>query len=257
MPPGARTSVKALTVAIVWQRRWELALVPAMIALFPVPDSLTADHVPFCTRSYLGVLPAHLLIAFGIELAALCCWRLRPAFLQRAAYALAIGGLLALIAVSFHTLLVRFAENPLYTSGYHGWQEGPKEAMRYFIPRNEQYDEPILSSAFNAPQMFLTFYDLDHRCTHCRIGDLSIYDPRKKQLFALHPEESTVRRGRKVHLSNVYYPNGAVALEIFTVDPTGIPHMGADNPAEPARAAQAKIQSFRIYGLALEPDEVP
>jgi hypothetical protein len=153
----------------------------------------------------------------------LCCWRLRPAFIRRPAYVLAVAGLVALIAVSFQTLVRRFLESPLYTSGYWGWQEGPKEAMRYFIPRNDQYDDLILSGAFNAPSMFLTFYDLEHRCSHCRMGDLSVYDPRRKQLFALRPQESTPRSGRKVRLSNIYYPNGEVALEIFTVDSTGTP----------------------------------
>jgi 4-amino-4-deoxy-L-arabinose transferase-like glycosyltransferase len=210
-------------VAMIRQRRWELTLVLVMILLFPVPDSLTAEGVPFCTRSYLGVLPAHLLIAFGIDLVALCCWQLRPAFLRRPAYALGVAGLVALIAMSFQTLVQRSAEDPLYTSGYWGWQAGPKQVMRYFVPRNDQYDELILSGMFNVPQMFLTFYDLDHRCPHCRIGDLSIYNPHKKQLFALRPQESTPRTGRKVRLSNIYYPNGELALEIFTVDATGIP----------------------------------
>ncbi len=226
--------------AMVWQGRWELALVPVMIGLFPLPDSLTADGVPFCTRSYLGVLPAHLLIAFGIELAALCCWRLRPALLGRAAYALGLLGLVVVIALSFRVLVRRFLENPLYTSGYWGWQAGPKEVMRYFIPLNDKYDELILSGAFNAPHMFLTFYDLEHRCTHCRIGDLSIYDHRKKQLFALRPQESTPRTGRKVHLSNIFYPNGEVAFQIFTVDPTGTPQ---PEPPEPEPAARPMLGS--------------
>lgn len=227
-----------MLVAMAWQQRWELTLVPAMILLFPLPDSLTAEGVPFCTRSYLGVLPAHLLIAFGIDLVAVCCWRLRPAFLRRAAYALAVAGLAALIALSFQTLVRRFLDSPLYTSGYWGWQAGPKEVMRYFIPRNDQYDDLILSGMGNAPQMFLTFYDLEHRCTNCRIGDLSIYDPRRKQLFALRPQESTPRTGRKVRLSNVYYPNGEVAYEIFTVDPTGTPEA---EPPLPEPVAQPSL----------------
>ncbi len=210
-------------IALGWQRRGELALVLAMIALFPVPDSLTAEGVPFCTRSYLGVLPAHLLIAFGIELVALGCGWLRPVLLRRLTYGIGLAGLVALVALSFQTLVHRFEENPLYTSGYWGWQAGPKDAMRYFIAHSNQYDDLVLSGMFNVPQMFLTFYDLDHRCSHCRIGDLSIYAPRRKQLFALRPNESTPRQGRKIHLSNVYYPNGDVALELFSVDPTGVP----------------------------------
>lgn len=212
-----------LVGAMVWQRRWELVVVLAMIVLFPLPDSLTADGNPFCTRSYLGVLPAHLLIAFGIDLVALCCWRLRPVIFRRPAYVVGVAGLVFLIAVSFQTLVQGFLDNPLYTSGYWGWQAGPKEIMRYFVPRNDEYDELILSGAFNAPHIFLTFYDLEHRCTHCRIGDLSVYNPRKKQLFALHPEESKPRTGRKVRLKNIYYPSGELAFEIFTVDSTGVP----------------------------------
>jgi hypothetical protein len=240
--------------AMVWWRRWELLLIPVMILLFPLPDSLTSDGVPFCTRSYLGVLPAHLLIAFGIDLVGLCCWQLRPAFLARAAYALGVAGLVVLVALSFQTLVRRFLESPLYTSGYWGWQAGPKEVMRYFIPRNDQYDELILSGAFNAPHMFLTFYDLNHRCTHCRIGDLSIYDPHKKQLFALRPEESTPSRGRKVPLTDIYYPNGEVAFQIFTVDPTGTP--GPEPPlAEPvAHPAPGTAQPIQNQRIELTPD---
>jgi len=219
--------------AMFLQRRAELAVVLAMIVLFPLPDSLTADGTPFCTRSYLGVVPAHLLIAFGIELVALACWRLRPVILRRPAYVLGIAGLVFLIATSFQTLIQRFLDNPLYTSGYWGWQAGPKEVMQYFVPRNDEYDELILSGAFNAPHIFLTFYDLDRRCTHCRIGDLSIYNPRKKQLFALHPEESKPRTGRKVRLKNIYYPSGELAFEIFTVDSDGVPLPEVEPVAEP------------------------
>jgi Dolichyl-phosphate-mannose-protein mannosyltransferase len=207
-----------LLLAMAGQGRWELALVPAMVLLSPVPDSLTTDGTPFCTRSYLGVLPAHLLIAFGIDLVALCCWRLRPASIRRPAYVLGVAGLVLLIALSFQTLVRRFLENPLYTSGYWGWQAGPREVMRYFIPRNGEYDELILSGMFNLPHIFLKFYDLEGRCPHCQIGDLSSYDPRKKQLFALRPHESNPRTGHKVRLSSVYYPDGKVAFEIFTVD---------------------------------------
>jgi Dolichyl-phosphate-mannose-protein mannosyltransferase len=207
-----------LLLAMAGQGRWELALVPAMVLLSPVPDSLTTDGTPFCTRSYLGVLPAHLLIAFGIDLVALCCWRLRPVALRRPAYGLGVAGLVVLIVLSFQTLIRHFMENPLHTSGYWGWQAGPKEVMRYFIPRNDQYDELILSGMFNTPHIFLQFYDLDGRCSHCRIGDLTSYDASKTQLFALRPHESHPRTGRKVHLSSVYYPDGKVAFEIFTVD---------------------------------------
>jgi hypothetical protein len=245
-------------IAVAWWRRWELLLLVPMIVLFPVPDSCTSDATPFATRSYLGVLPAHLLIAFGIELVALCCWTLRPAILRRAAYGLAIAGLGALIVVSFHTLVRRFAESPLYTSGYWGWQEGPKEVMRYFIPRNNEYDDLILSGTFNAPSMFLTFYDLHHRCTHCRIGGLSLYDPRKKQLFALRPEEATVRRGCKVPLSNVYYPDGTVALEIFTIDSTGVPPPApvVARPAAPVMPGGDPSQPTQKQRIELVPNGV-
>lgn len=208
-----------LVVAMVRQRRWELAVLLAAIALFPLPDSLTADATPFCTRSYLGVLPAHLLIAFGIELVAWSCWQLRPDMLRRPAYVLGVAGLVFLMAGSFQTLVRRFLENPLYTSGYWGWQAGPKEVMAYFVPRNNDYDELILSGMFNSPHVFLKFYDLAGRCSHCRIGDLTSYDAGKKQLFALRPHESHPPRGRKRQFSRVYYPDGSVAFEIFTVEP--------------------------------------
>jgi len=69
-----------------------------------------------------------------------------------------------------------------------------------------------MSSKFNAPEIFLKFY-APTSCQKCKIGDTSLYNSSKKQIFAL-PPDSLANKTYKTQ-KNIHYPNGEIAFKII------------------------------------------
>lgn len=206
-----------ILLGIIWSiyqfiknRKAEFVFVLLLLFLFPLPDSLTKDSVPYATRSYLGVLPLNILNAFGV----FAIFSFLKKFTKTTSQNLkiAVFALMAIIIVfSFRILFKHFKENPRTTSGYWGWQYGPKEIIQYFLQVENQYDELIMDGNFNAPEIFFKFY-APHGCQKCKIGDINLLDRRKKQLFALSPE-NLVNLNYQLK-KTIYYPNGQAAFKI-------------------------------------------
>lgn len=192
-----------------------------LLLLFPLADSLTEEKTPFATRSYLGVFPFHLLIIFGVYAAYLLLRRFgKPLFAG-----LVIFSFISLSIISSGlSLFKHFQANPLSTSDYWGWQYGPKEIMTYFLRVENSYDELYMSGEYNAPEIFLKFYDLGGVCTgKCKIGDFfrnpEIVSSKRRQLFALSPEylNNSSLGQRFSTMETVYYPNKQIAFLIGEV----------------------------------------
>jgi len=201
------------------KRKASLFFLFFLLFLFPLADSLTNEKTPFATRSYLGVLPFHLLIAFGIysifEVFLSRSLKLKAAQISLSAF------LFFLIFQSFSTLLYHFKMNPLTTSDFWGWQYGPREIMKYFLATKDSYDELYMSSEFNGAEIFLKFYDPQNKCQHkCKIGDFwrepTIYNPQKRQLFSLSQEylNNSIFKNNFLIQYFLYYPNGKIAFLI-------------------------------------------
>jgi hypothetical protein len=113
-----------------------------------------------------------------------------------------------------------YKKYPLYSSDFWGWQYGPKEIINYFITQSRNYDELYMTGYFNAPEIFLKFYDPKRECFNCFIGGRDKFNPKKRQLFALRVEE--VEQHKK-EIKNfrikkiIYYPNGSKAFYIGEV----------------------------------------
>lgn len=201
---------------IIRKKKFELLFIIFLFLLFPVADSLTTDLTPFATRSYLGVLPFHILIIMGIyaiyqTLIKLALWRFK---LVKLVFVLT---LLFFIETSYFTLITKFNQNPLYTSGYWGWQFGPRDIISYFKEVKNDYDELIMEPAFNAPDIFFKFY-APNDCQKCLVGNLDSYNSAKKQLFAVTPE--TIKLNPEISYTTkkvLYYPNREVAFIIIKV----------------------------------------
>jgi hypothetical protein len=115
---------------------------------------------------------------------------------------------------------------PLTSSGTHGWQYGPGEAIRYFREHAEEYDEFILGGAFNAPVIFFPFYAPDGFCDRrCLVGDFRVYKKERRQLFAVPPAYVTQNEAAfsmsPRHV--VLYPDGTTALIVGSITPKGTP----------------------------------
>ena len=49
-------------------------------------------------------------------------------------------------------------EYPLYSSGWDGWQWGPKQMVAYFVAHRRDYDRQFMNINFNAPDEFIRYY---------------------------------------------------------------------------------------------------
>lgn len=209
-----------LIVEIIKKKRIELLFVFFLLFLFPAADSLTNDGTPFATRSYLGVLPFHLLTAFGLWGIFQILLRLSTSYKYWAKMIFAFS-LVIIIFLSALNLFQRFRENPRTTSDFWGWQYGPREIMKYFLSVKGQYDDLYMSGEFNAGEIFLKFYDPKNTCQgKCQLGDFwrgpQIYNPQRRQLFSLSPEylSNSVFKNQFLIKKTIYYPDGKSAFLI-------------------------------------------
>lgn len=205
-----------LLYKIFFKKKTELLFVIFLLLLFPVADSLTLDKTPFATRSYLGVLPFHILIAFGVY-AIYQILNLLKLWKYLIVKTLAISLLAFFIITSFITLMTKFSDNPLTTSDYWGWQYGPRDIIHYFTSVESEYDELIMEPKFNDPSIFFKFY-APNNCQKCLLGDLTLFDPSRKQLFALSNEYFKDNPSLSYKIKKIiYYPNGETAFKIIEI----------------------------------------
>ncbi len=180
------------------------------LLLYPLGSIFTKAPGPQATRSFAGVVPFQIITALGL-------WQILE-FInnnipKKAHYIYPVSKLLIFltISLSFIHFLFRFNEYPLRSSNYWGWQYGPKEIINYFIEVEKNYDELIMSNQFNAPMIFLKFYAPEN-CQRCKIENINLYDPSKKQLFALPPNDLE-NKGYNTK-KTIYYLNKKIAFKI-------------------------------------------
>jgi len=195
---------------VVKRKQMALLSVFFLFFLFPIPDSLTQDNTPFSTRSYLGVLPAHIFIAFGFYLVTKIFLSYIPRYSRHFYIFVGYTGILLTILSGF-ILYQFFRLNPLTTSDFWGWQFGARDIMAYFVQHHYEYDELIMEPAFNGPKIFLKFYDPEGRCSRCKIGFLhERYDANKNQLFAVTSEELLKVNQPLYVRDRIYAPDSSV-----------------------------------------------
>jgi len=120
-----------------------------------------------------------------------------------------------IIILQMILFLRNYYNYPLYSSDYWGWQYGPKVIINYFKIQSKNYNELYMTGNFNAPEIFLQFYDPKRECKNCFIGSIDNYNSSKKQLFALRVEEfKHVKLNYKLK-NIIYYPNGKKAFYII------------------------------------------
>lgn len=173
--------------------------------IYPFGTIFTNAPGPQATRSIIGVIPFQIVSAIGLQKLSL--------FLNKNLKVKIIFLILTIIvfSLSFLFFLIRHQEYPLHSSDYWGWQYGPREIIRYFKEVEGNYDELIMSSNFNAGEIFFKFY-YPEGCIKCKIGNITNYNPTKKQLFALSPDE--IKNFNFKTQKTVYYPNGETAFLI-------------------------------------------
>lgn len=181
------------------------------LLLYPIAGAVTADP-PFTGRSVIGAPLVVLLITYGIYVTV--------KLVRRIVYQTLLSAfIVCLILGNFMSFLAfYFVEYPKLSSDFWGWQYGPREIMRYFVAHEDGYDELIMSTAFNEPDIFVKFY-APNECKNCHTGDLpNAYKPEMTQLFAIRPEDMLKNQDFVYEpIKTIYYPDGKEAFVLTTV----------------------------------------
>lgn len=185
-----------------------------LLLLFPLSDSLTGELTPYATRSYLGILPLNILNAFGIYSFFLLGKNIAILSTKKISFIFNLS-LIIIIFLSTITLINNFQKNPNTTSDFWGWQYGPREIIAYFKTQSKNYDELYMTGSFNAPDVFLKFYDPERKCKNCFIGGIDRLNNNQKQLFALRVEEIKDLKINYKIKKIIHYPNKKRAFYII------------------------------------------
>ncbi len=187
------------------------------IILYPTGSMFTLDNTPQATRSIIGVAPFQILTAVGLEYLLELFIKLdlvaKTKYILHLTFTFIIGLLIVLSFTSY--LILYFSSYPNYSSDFWGWQYGARDIVQYFATNEQKYDEEIMAPEFNAPEIFFKFY-APNDCVKCKVGlPDKLYDPNKKQLFALTPDYLKNNPEWNFEpLEKIYYPNGTIAFLI-------------------------------------------
>jgi 4-amino-4-deoxy-L-arabinose transferase-like glycosyltransferase len=210
LPVTIPFAVIGLFATIVTIKRKSSQVLLYWLLVYPIAGAVTAEP-PFTGRSIIGAPLFVFLITFGMYVTITIS--------KRFWYRVIMSTLLvsAVIVNFVFFLQFYFLQYPKQSSDFWGWQFGARDIVSYFVSHEDQYDELFMSSAFNGPEIFLKFYAPDD-CGNCALGGLDAYNPDKKQLFAVTPED--IQKNPQFDykpLHVIYYPDGKEAFIITTV----------------------------------------
>lgn len=241
-------------LALLWKPSRPKLLVLALLLVYPLGAALSSTS-PSGGRAIIGTLAFSIITAYGVMalLWALTRWQ-RPQSLKVAGLGLAMIAVFATaVAASWRFTSYLDAYHGTYSqiaADYWGWQWGARDIIQRFLQVEDEYDQLVMDGAFNAPDIFIRFY-APNDCSNCIIGDWDKYDPSKKQLFALRPENAWSTYGYDMK-DTLYYPNGELAFVLVEITGRQEPPRGNlpfENLGDPA----ASISSLD-KAIALEPD---
>lgn len=184
-------------------------IILTLLILYPLPSLLNDNNAPMPTRSILGIIPLNLIAAMGLYN---ILDYLKNMKLKSIKYMLFFILITFFFIESSNFYTSYFKKYSDYSSDFWGWQYGPSEIIKYFKTHKDSYDELYMTGFFNAPEIFLKFYDPEHSCKNCFIGGIDKYDARKNQLFAMRIEEVTKVTMPYAIKKVIYYPNGVAAF---------------------------------------------
>ncbi|MBI4226313.1 glycosyltransferase family 39 protein [Candidatus Roizmanbacteria bacterium] len=199
------------TIFKIKKKRREIFFFFLFLLVYPLGSMFTST-APQATRSVIGVIPFQVLTGIGVS-------RFLDHFKNHYFRALLFAGSVFIISVSFIHFFNLLRQYPNYSSDYWGWQYGPREVVEYFLKEHNNYDELYLTGYFNAPYIFLKFYDPENKCQNCFILDTDRISTKKRQIFALRQGDVDNEIKRKYPILNfkkiktIYLPDGSP--EIF------------------------------------------
>ncbi len=205
-----------------------------LIFLYPLPDLITTrtGSAPYAFSVFTAALLVPFVIAYGLEVLAMHraarehAERDAPPGLDRSDPLRSLWSrlisvrviTLAVVIAGFFFVFATYAAYPLTSSGYWGWQGGPRDMIGYYLDRDEDYDAFFMEGAFNQGPVFLDFYIDDPAIRDkAHIGGVEEIDPSQRQLFGFRREtwEDPANEGPLsafTILETVTYPDGTDAF---------------------------------------------
>jgi hypothetical protein len=182
------------------------------LLIYPFCDLLTSSVSPQATRTIIGVVPFQIISALGLDYLLNInrnrIFKISLTFL-----------VLIIIFISVINFQKKYNTYPSYSADYWGWQSGPAEIMEYFKDNSSNYDQLCLEGKFNAPHIFIKFYDPANICQgKCQICGYESLDLKSKQLFAVSKETYDKLSSLNINFNikhTVYYPSKEVAFIIL------------------------------------------
>lgn len=196
-------------------KRKEAFVLLLWFILYPLGSTVTGTDGggPFAFRSIFGVVPFQILSALGV-LYLITYFRSKVSL-----YIILCCITIVFIISSAAYLKHYYTLYPRYSSNFWGWQFGPRDIMKYFLQKRHNYQDLIIVGNFNAPQIFIPFYDPQNTCQDkCRIGEISDFNSDRKQLFAIGADRmSDIKTYDFIIKKLIYYPNGDPAFYVGTL----------------------------------------
>ncbi|MDO8551528.1 MAG: glycosyltransferase family 39 protein [bacterium] len=189
----------------------EIKILFLWLIIYPLGSVFTDASGPQATRSFIGVIPFQIMSALGLWQLFLWLKRIPTKDYQVLIKQVFVVCFLLVSFLSLKNFLYWHNRYISQAADYWGWQSGPRDIVHYFLNKESNYDELIMSGQLNAPEIFLKFY-APGNCEKCRIGDISLYNPSKKQLFALPPSD-LLNSNYKI-MKTFYYPDGKISFKI-------------------------------------------
>jgi len=209
--------------------------------LVPLPDlvTTTVSQPPYSFSMFTGALLIPFVAAYGLEI--LRCHRDRDVAatgtsandtrdlagspeqtdpLRRIwTEATSVRFITLMIVVSaVFFVFSTYARYPLVSSGFWGWQAGPREMIGYYLDHQAEYDAFLMEGTFNEPGIFLDFYIDDPVArAEASIGNPESLDLARRQLFGVSREtfETMLNPADWTVLETVSYPNAEVAFYLI------------------------------------------
>jgi 4-amino-4-deoxy-L-arabinose transferase-like glycosyltransferase len=175
------------------------------LLIYPLADIFTNSISPQATRTIFAIIPTTILSAVGLKQ---LLQSIKSSFFRILIF--------VILFFSFINFWKLFQKYPLYSSDFWGWQSGPQEIMSYYLTQTKNYDQLCIEGAFNGSYIFTKFFDPQNICRDkCQICDTKIFDPNKRQIFAVtknYVYDSNIFNIKKT----IYYPNLEIAFYIIS-----------------------------------------
>ncbi len=223
-----------LAVLIARHRRADVLFL-VWLLLYPVAASTASP--PLISRSITGVIILQILAAQGLytTMQALM-WGVRYLAVRHVyqrALVTTLTGLLLVVSLGATADFMKSYLNdyPTYSSGWWGWQWGPREIVPYFEAHQREYAHELWNAEANAPDELLTFYTTPNngQCSQCATTNVADpatvsrdYIPQSSELWAVSPDilqASTLRLVPHRIVGHLTYPGGQVAYLFVATGP--------------------------------------